>query len=168
MGGKDKTNVNRYNGIAAKTHHFTLFQDAEKLGLQRHWHIADFVHEESAALSCFKKSLFTLGIGSGKSTLDVTEKFTFQKTFRQCSTVDGHERFVGSETLAMNGAGNQFLAGAAFTGDEYTGRGFGHLADTLFQRCNSRRVTNDASQVTGGSQTENLISCIRIVNAAAE
>ena len=71
----------------------------------------------------FEKSDFTSFICTGKRTLDITEKFTFQKIFRKCGTVDCHKGSVLSLTAVMDTLSEKFFSGTAFSEQHYIGRG---------------------------------------------
>ena len=103
--------------------HRAIFQHAQQLGLQRTGQFADFVDEQRAAVGHFEQSRLG-GHGPGKGPLFVAEQFAFQQRFRQCGTINDHQRLVGSRTLAVQCASNQFLAGAAFAlnQDRFVGR----------------------------------------------
>ncbi len=54
----------------------------------------------------------------GKGTLFMAEKFAFSRAFGNGGTVDCDEFFVAPVAQIMDGARNQFLAGAGFAGNQ--------------------------------------------------
>src|SRR5262245_11753541 len=48
----------------------------------------------------------------------MAEEFALQQSFRDSSAVDGNERLRGTGAIEVNGARDQFLAGAAFSEDK--------------------------------------------------
>ena len=77
------------------------------------------------------KATGTLGGGSGERALLVTKEFALKQVLRNGRAIDGHERFFGPAAILKNGAGHQFLTGAAFTGDQRGGIRGGQLTDEL-------------------------------------
>ena len=59
----------------------------------------------------------------------MAEEFRFEQLGRNIRAVDGDERLGGPGTGLMNRLGNQFLAGAAFAGNQNGGAGRGYLFD---------------------------------------
>ncbi len=55
---------------------------------------------------------------AGEGAFFVAEQFAFDQRGDQRSAVHGHERTVGQSAAEMNGAGDQFLAGSAFAGNQ--------------------------------------------------
>src|SRR5215467_7027151 len=64
---------------------------------------------------------YTLRDGAGKGALLVTEKFAFQETGRDGSTIQLHERSRAAGAEVMNSARNQFLACAGLSIDQHCG-----------------------------------------------
>ena len=67
--------------------------------------------------------------GAGEGAFFVTEEFTFDERFGHGRAVEGDEGAVGARGKRVKGAGDQFLAGAGFAGDEDGGFGRGDLFD---------------------------------------
>ena len=82
-----------------------------------HRHVADLIEEQSSALRLFKPANRLTNCAS-KRTFFVTKKLCLNQLARDRRHVDGYER--ASLTLAkiVNSLGHQFLAGAAFAGDQ--------------------------------------------------
>ena len=56
---------------------------------------------------------------TGESTPLVAEQFRLQQVLRHRAAIDGNERLIAPWTCLMNGARQEFLAGAAFTGQQH-------------------------------------------------
>jgi hypothetical protein len=56
-------------------------------------------------------------VGPGERALLVAEAFRFQQGLRHRRGVQGQERPAGPVRVRVDGAGDQFLAGAALPGD---------------------------------------------------
>src|SRR5688572_11227365 len=70
-------------------------------------------------------------MGTGEGALFVTEKFAFQKSFRNCPAVDGYERSGLSVTEVVDGLGRAFFARAAFAQDQNRRLRLGDFADRV-------------------------------------
>ena len=69
--------------------------------------------------------------GAGEGAGDMAEQLAFKQRFGKCAAGDFDKGLVTSAAAAMDGAGDQRLAGAAFAGDEYGGLGVGNAIDHL-------------------------------------
>src|SRR5208282_2945842 len=56
--------------------------------------------------------------GARKGALFMAKEFTLQQRVHYGGTINCHKRPVGTAAIAMDGAGNQFLSGAAFALDQ--------------------------------------------------
>src|SRR6516164_824466 len=72
-----------------------------------------------------------LAVGSGERALLVAEEFRLQQTLRDRRGVQGLERPAGPVRVLVDGAGDQFLAGASLPGDNIREVLRGHQADLL-------------------------------------
>ena len=60
---------------------------------------------------------------AGERASFVAEQFAFQQLLGNRGAVDGEERLLAAVAVMINRAGDEFLAGAAFAGDERGGVG---------------------------------------------
>jgi hypothetical protein len=89
--------------------------------ISRSWRtVADFIEEDGAAFGNFKAALFAV-LRAGKRAFFMAEKLAFEERFRQCAAMDHHERIVVAGAGRMDRAGAEFLAGAAFAGNQNGG-----------------------------------------------
>ena len=72
---------------------------------------------------------FLAPVGAGEGALFMTEKFRFQKGFRNGGAVDFDERALLPGAVKVDGAGDQFLSRSRFARDEHGGIGGGDLGD---------------------------------------
>ena len=63
----------------------------------------------------------------------MSEEFAFKHAGVQGHAVHGNKRFLAARRGKVDGARDEFLAGAGFAGDEDRGRGARDLADLIFQ-----------------------------------
>ena len=59
----------------------------------------------------------------------MAEQFTFSSAFRDGGTIDRDELFIAPVTKVMNGARDQFLAGAGFARNQNRHFGCGDIGD---------------------------------------
>ena len=120
---------------------FAAFQHAQQFGLHRLGQLADFVEEQRAAVGDFEQA-DAMFVGAGEAAFAMAEQFAFDQAFGQCAAVDGHERLFGAVALIVHAAGDQFLAGAGFAGDQHGGFGRGHFGDELFDAVDAGRFAD--------------------------
>ena len=92
---------------------FPLFQHAQKFGLLRERHAANFIQKQRAMMRDFEPSHFIRRRAS-KCPFRITEKFTFEQRIRNRRHVDGAEHLVFAPTQPMNPSGDQLFPRAAF------------------------------------------------------
>ena len=111
--------------VLAQAADLPFLQRPQQLGLQRQGQVGDLVQEKRAAVGRFQQADAVLG-GAAECPLSVAEQFRFQQRVRDGRGIDRNERLAGPGAEQMDGAGHQFLAAAAFAGDQ---QGKIHLAD---------------------------------------
>src|SRR4029079_2489886 len=94
-----------------------LLQHSQKLRLQFERDLSDLVQKDGSLVRYFKTA-DPLSDGAGEGTTFMTEQFTFQQARRNCSAVQLHECVVSPRAKIMNGACDQFLAGAGLATDQ--------------------------------------------------
>ena len=77
------------------------------------------------------------------------EELGLDQRFRDGAAGDSHKRTGGARTQVVNGAGDQFLAGATFAGDQHRGI---EIGDAMHQLINPLhlRTRSDQPVATGG------------------
>src|SRR5262249_43984177 len=79
----------------------------------------------------------------GKRPLRMAEQLAFDEVRIECRDVDGQKWPIAPGAVPVNGAGNEFLAGAALAGDEYARIARRHQGDTLEDDLHRRTVADD-------------------------
>ena len=118
VGGGDDADIALDRRAAADGRVLALLQYAQQAGLRLHRHVADFVEEQRAALGLLEAAGRAL-VGAGEGALLVTEEFAFDEVARDRGHVDGDERSFLALAVIVQGARDQFLAGAGFAGDHH-------------------------------------------------
>jgi hypothetical protein len=130
VGGGDEADIHVQFIIAADAGEGAVFQEAEQFGLERAAHVADFVEENGAVVGFLDAAEF-LADGAGEGAFFVAEQFAFEEVFRDGGAVDADVIVLAAQAQAVQGAGDQFLARAAFAEDEDGGVGGGDALDKL-------------------------------------
>ncbi len=120
--GGDDADVDLDRLGAADAVDLALLDGAQQLGLQARIHLADFVEQQRAAIG-FLELADAPCDGAGEGALLVAEQLGFQQVLRDRGAVDGDEGLFGAGRASMDVAGEDFLAGAAFAGDQNRGVG---------------------------------------------
>ena len=84
---------------------------------------------------------------AGEGAFFVAEQFAFQQVFRNGGAVDGEEGPAIALAVMIDGAGDEFLAGAAFAGDQGRGVAAGELADDFENVLHGLAAADDAQVV---------------------
>src|SRR6185437_6380561 len=113
MGGKDQPRTQRNELVAAQATELALLEHAQQLDLGVEGELTNLIEEQSAVRRLFEVSL-ARAHGAGERAFLVTEQFGFNQGFGDGSAGDGDEWLAGSRAFAVDGACDQFLAGAAF------------------------------------------------------
>ena len=106
-------------------------------------HVADFVEENRAFVALLEFADALQG-RAGERAAFVAEQFAFQELFGNGGAVDGEKRLRAALAVAVDRAGDEFLAGAAFAGDQRGGVARGDLADEFEHLLHALAATNDA------------------------
>src|SRR5271168_5552782 len=123
VGGGNDAHVHVAFFGAAERADFSFLQDAVELHLHGEAHVADLVHEKRAAVCSLKKAA-AIFIGAGEGAAQVAEEFGFEQRFGKRAAIDGDEGSFRAGAIFVDGAGDEFFTGAAFSGDQHaTGLG---------------------------------------------
>src|SRR6185437_13935861 len=90
-----------------------VLQQLQKLGLQAQVEFGDFIEKESAAMGQFHTPWFR-SVSAGEGAFFVPEEFAFQQRARDRGTVDLDKRTCPPRREAVDHAGDDVLASAAF------------------------------------------------------
>ena len=129
VGGGQDAHVDRDGLVGADRLDALLFERAQDLGLGAQAHVADFVEEKRAAVGLLELADLVFG-GAGEAAFDVAEQFGLDQLFGDGGAIHFDERLGAAQAGGVQGARDEFLAGAAFAIDEHAavgGRGQGDL-----------------------------------------
>ena len=77
----------------------------------------------------------------------MTEKLRFEQVAGNRTRVDGDEGFVGAGGCGVNGFGDDFLTGSAFTADQYGGTGRRDLGDQIEHGLHLVTLADDVGKI---------------------
>ena len=118
VGGGQYPYIQANAGLSADPADDAALQCPQQPCLRMFWHVADFIEEQSAALSLFE-SANRLADRTSKGTLFMTEKFSLDQFGRDRSHIDRHKWPGFAVTKAVNRFGDQFLTGTRLAGDQH-------------------------------------------------
>src|ERR1039458_3185260 len=113
MRGGDDAHVHGNGFLAAEAMQASFLQDAHQFDLRSRRHVADLVQKNRAAIRLFKPA-DAPRFRAGERAAFVAEQFALQQSFGNGRAIDGDERRAGPVAELVNGAGDEFLAGAGF------------------------------------------------------
>ncbi len=128
VGGGDDADIGLAGFLGAEAAELLFLEEAEEFDLGGQGEAVDFVEEEGAGLGQFDEAGAAAG-GAGEGAGFVAEEFVFDQVVGDGAAVDGDEGFVGAGAEVVDGAGEDLLAGAGFTGDEDAGVALGDGRD---------------------------------------
>ena len=105
-----------------------VLEHAQQFHLDGERHVADFIEKQGAAVGLFEAA-GAAGDGAGERAFFVAEQFAFQQIFRDRAAVDGDHLLLAARAVFVHRLGDEFLAGAAFAGDQDRRVGAGDAAD---------------------------------------
>ena len=123
-------------------------QPTQDLGLQGQRHVADLVEEDGTAVALLELA-DAPAVGAGEGALFVAEQLAFQEVLRDGRTVQRQERRLGPRAVLVDGAGDQFLAGAAFAGNQHGDALAGDAADRLVDLAHGGAGADDGAVHVG-------------------
>jgi CDI toxin RNase A-like protein len=150
VGGGDQAYIDTQSAIPTKALELLFLQHAKKFGLELWWEVADFVEEKSAAVGKLEPPDF-LRERAGEGATFVAEQLGFQQAGGDGGTIDFDEGAVATGAEVMDGAGDQFLAGASLAGDENGGSSGGSEFDLRKGAAEERTVADDFLEIKLGA-----------------
>ena len=140
---------------------FRFLQDPQQLHLELEAHARDFVQEDGPAMRRLETASLVVQ-GAGERPLDMAEQLALQQALAQGAAVDANVRPIGPWAEAVNGLGDQLLAGAGLADQKHAGprrrrqpgeaihlAHRGALAYDLGQRCVERCGHENGGQEPG-------------------
>ena len=104
------------------------FQQSQQLALHTRRQFTDLVQKQGAVPGHGNLALARRG-GAREGPLLMAEHFAFQQGFHQRAAIHRDERSFGLRTCAVDGAGDEFLAGAGFAADQHRHAALRYHAD---------------------------------------
>ncbi len=119
VGGGDDAGVDVDGGGGTDGVEALFVEGAEDFGLRLEAHVADFVEEEGAAVGSLEGAAFLGGLvgAAGARSVAIAEEFGFDVVLGDGGAVEFDEDAVAAEGLGVDGAGDEFFAGAGFAED---------------------------------------------------
>ena len=97
-------------------------------------HVADLIEEKRAAVALLEPA-DALGDGAGEGAFLMAEEFAFEELLGDGGAVDGDEILPAALAVMVDGAGDEFLAGAALAGDHHRGVADGRRGPIILKTC---------------------------------
>src|SRR5688500_1233786 len=113
VGSGEHPDIDEKRCVVTDAADFFFLEHAEKTALQHRGHGADFVEKYRAAVG-FLKEAFFIGDSASERAFAMAEKFGFEQVFGKRAAVDGNKWGELTTAVEMEGASDEFLAGAAF------------------------------------------------------
>src|ERR1035438_8187020 len=145
IGRRQKAHVDGDGTVAAHAFQDALLQHAENLGLRGEAEVADLVQEQGASVGLLELAHARIDAG-GDALLDA-EEFAFQQRLGQGRAVERHKRLAHARAVVMQRLGREFLASAAFAGDQDVDHA---IADALHQTHNLLDALPGADDAVAG------------------
>src|SRR5262245_60336026 len=118
--GGDQPDVGLDGLATAHLHELVSLDDAEQLRLERKGQLADLVDEECPRVGEREDTVPVLH-RTREGPAPMAEQLAFHEPFGDGGAIERDQRPVASRAVAMNRAGNELLAGAAFAHDADVG-----------------------------------------------
>ncbi len=117
IGGGDNADVDFNFAVAAETIEGLAVEHTQQLDLSLRLQFADLVEEERALVGEFEEPGLG-GIGAAERAFFVSEEFALDQVFGKRGAVDVNPGAAAAMGRLMNGAGDEFLAGTGFAGNQ--------------------------------------------------
>ena len=151
IGRGDDAHIHFARTRVADTFDFLLLQHAQQLGLHGQRDFADFIEEEGAAIGEFEASRL-VAQRAGECAFHVAEKLALKQRFGHGAAVHGNHRAARTRAALVDGAGDEFLAGAALAGDEHRGVGRRDEFDLLLHFAQRGALAHEVAAASRGGR----------------
>ena len=121
-----------------------LLQDSQQLGLHWRRQFANLVEKQGSIIGGLQLSL-PHPDGAGVCPLLMSEEFAFEQGFGDCGAVDGDKGPFVSRAALVDGACDNFFAGAALSADQHGGIALRDAGDELLQLSNLAAFADEAA-----------------------
>ena len=143
---RDDADVDADEFCAANHAEGAVFQHAQKVALSLGGEIADLVQEKRAAIGQLKAPRLVRD-RAREGAFDVAEQFGFEQLLVKGGAIDGDEGLAGARALDVDGAGDNFLARAAFAFDQDGDIAAGQLVGELRDRAHRLAVADQQARL---------------------
>ena len=128
--GRQDPHVHAGRGVGANAGDLPRLEHPQELDLCRHWHVADLIEKQRAAVGVFE---FADAVARcvGERAPHMAEQFALENVLAERRAVEGHEGLALAGAVLMDCLGHEFLAGAGLPLDEHRGVGRGDPLETL-------------------------------------
>src|SRR2546428_349253 len=140
---------------AARGPELVLLEDAQELRLERGRHVADLVQEDRAAVG-LREEPGCVADRAGEGAAHVPEELALEQRLGERAAVDGHERPLAARAVRVDGACDEFLAGAALAEDEHRAAPGRDARDRLVDLDHGRRAAHHAAQLLARDRERGL------------
>ena len=147
IGGADQTDIHPDRVVAAEPHDLAILQNTQQLRLHRPWHIADFVHEERAAVGVLEAA-FALALRAVNAPFTCPKSSSSRMLSLSPAQLNATSRCFRRRLLTLDRPGDQFLAGAAFAGDQDGRIGLGDLPGDTDDVLHRHALADDPFEVS--------------------
>src|SRR5580700_7680941 len=117
VAGGDHPRVDPGGTVGADGANNPVLEHSQQLGLERQGHLADFVEKDSPVICRAEETVTGTG-GPGEGPTLVPEHFGLEQLMGNRRTIDRNEGAIAPPGKIVDGARNNFLAAATFTGDQ--------------------------------------------------
>ena len=138
----EHAHVHRGHAFRADPLDLAVLQDAQDLRLRARREIRDLIEKDHAAMRDLEQSLSRRHRARERAAF-VPEQLALHQALRNRRAVHFDEGRVGALAVRVNAVGDQFLARAAFAGDQHAGVGLRHLHRRGDHFADGRRVADD-------------------------
>lgn len=117
VGGRDDADIRRERLVSADAFVLLLLQQAQQVCLHFRRAVADLVEKNGAAFGGFEQS-FPQPVGARERAPLMAEELAAEQGLGEGAAVDGMKILRRARAVSMDGVRDEFLACAAFTGDQ--------------------------------------------------
>ncbi len=149
VGGGDDAHIDLGGGDPADPVEGPVGQDPQQPGLKLGGHVADLVEEQGAAVGLLEASLASR-LGPGEGPALVAEQLGLQQVAGDGGHIQRNEGLVRPRAVSVQGAGDQFLAGAGLAVDQHRDVGAGQAPYGPVDLLHGRGLTDDVGSDGGG------------------
>src|SRR5262249_13916311 len=146
VGGGQDADIDLDRRAAAYPLEFALLQDAQQLDLRLVRDLGDLVQENGAAVGQLEASAAP-GDCAGEGALLVAEQLALHQAGREGGAVDLDERLVPALAGRVDGACDQFFAGAGLPGNQHGGVRGCDAADLVEHSLESGALADDLLEI---------------------